>query len=193
MSVLGRHQFPRCLRRACFCCAQNRGFRSNISLQITTKRCDIARRSAHRHSRPSNRETMTSISFFEYIFSCEGWYLSIPNQLSLVKRIRTVVPHASYLTRTSPSYLTRRTTHAPSYLTYTHRPDLYYHRPPLLTRQLFGEPAHCATLDCDQKDAILFFLDAVRWLFKSYMAGVDGEQGAEAGDHGEPASMRTLK
>ena len=136
--------------------------------------------------------------FFEYIFSCEGWYLSIPNQLSLAKRVThrrtsrvvphaylTVVPHASYLT-----YLTR------TVVSLTHTVRTYTTtRPPhaLDATTLLGEPAHCATLDCDQKDAILFFLDAVRWLFKSYMAGVDGEQGAEAGDHGEPASMRTLK
>ena len=121
--------------------------------------------------------------FFEYIFSCEGWYLSIPNQLSLAKRVthrRTsrVVPHThrrTSLTHTVRTYTTTRPPHA------------------LDATTLLGEPAHCATLDCDQKDAILFFLDAVRWLFKSYMAGVDGEQGAEAGDHGEPASMRTLK
>ena len=126
------------------------GFRSNISLftDRRTKRCAmIARRSAHRHSRPSHRETMTfDFIFFEYIFSCEGWYLSIPNQWSLAKRVThrrtsrvvphaylTVVPHASYLTRTVVPHL-----HTPS------GPILPPVPPTLWTRQLFSVSPHIA-------------------------------------------------
>ena len=116
----------------------------------------------------------------------------------VARRTSRVVRHASYVT-VRHAYLTyiHRTSHTytvphltpyltyltPSYRTYTTRPPTLV--PTTLSRTLRNPR--------DQKDAILFFLVTVRWLFKSYVAGVDGEQGAEAGDHGESASMRTLK